>query len=103
MVKISKENDKIVRISTTVENNSAIICIVDNGGGINDKIIDKIFEPYFTTKHQSQGTGIGLYMSHEIIIKHFKGNITASNVEFEYKDKTYNGAKFKIELPLNEL
>ena len=47
--------------------------------GIDEKIIDRIFEPYFTTKFQSQGTGIGLYMSRVIITQHFNGELYAYN------------------------
>ena len=73
---------------------SIIIEICDNGGGIPTHVIDKIFEPYYTTKHQSIGTGIGLYMSRKIITEHFKGTIEASNSE--------EGAVFKIILPREE-
>jgi signal transduction histidine kinase len=51
----------------------------------------RIFDPYFTTKHQSQGTGLGLHMSFRIITESFKGNLTVQNSE--------NGAKFLIYLP----
>ena len=78
-----------------------ILKIKDNAGGIKEEIIDRIFESYFTTKHKSQGTGIGLYMSNEIIKKHMNGNISASNKKYLYENTNYNGAEFKIVIPLN--
>jgi len=68
------------------------ITVEDNGGGINSKIVDKIFEPYFTTKYKARGTGLGLYMSKMIIEKRFNGSIKAHN--------TNCGAMFLIELPI---
>ncbi|MCB9096786.1 MAG: HAMP domain-containing histidine kinase [Arcobacter sp.] len=65
------------------------------------KIIDKIFEPYFTTKHQSKGTGIGLYMTQKIITKHMNGTIEIKNSEITYQEITYKGTKVSIELPIN--
>ncbi|MEA3290121.1 MAG: HAMP domain-containing sensor histidine kinase [Campylobacterota bacterium] len=94
-------SEKIVKVSIFIENDEVNIKISDNGGGIPKKIIDKIFEPYFTTKHQSQGTGIGLYMSREIIKNHFNGKIYAINEEFEIYDKKHFGAAFIIQLPIN--
>ena len=84
--------DRWIKLGLTHTQEFATITIEDNGGGIPDKILPKIFEPYFTTKHQSQGTGLGLHMSYEIITKHLKGKLYAKNSE--------NGAKFFIELPL---
>ena len=82
--------------------NSVIISIKDNAGGIKNDVINRIFEPYFTTKHQSQGTGIGLYMSLEIIEKHMNGTLSCSNKEFVYNDIKYKGAIFIIELPVKK-
>ncbi len=70
----------------------------DNAGGIPLNVIPKVFDPYFTTKHQSQGTGIGLYMSKQIINNHFEGELSVTNTTYEYQGKSYLGACFKIVL-----
>ncbi|MDX4048488.1 PAS domain S-box protein [Aliarcobacter skirrowii] len=66
--------------------------IVDNALGIKDEIKDKMYEPYFTTKHQSSGTGLGLFISKIIIENSFKGEISHSN--------TQNGSKFELKFPI---
>ncbi len=91
--------DKIIKISLTKKQDNIIIKIYDNANGVPMEILPKIFDPYFTTKHQSQGTGIGLYMSSEIINSHFQGKLTVSNETFKVSDKEYFGACFKIEIP----
>ncbi len=93
---------KLIFIDIYKEENNLILKIKDNAGGIKETIINRIFEPYFTTKHKSQGTGIGLYMSNEIIKKHMNGNISVSNKEYSYDNVKYIGAEFKIELPINK-
>ena len=71
------------------ENNSIFISIFNNCGNIDEKIIDRIFEPYFTTKFENQGTGIGLYMTKIIVEKNMNGKIEVKNrddgVEFLIK------------------
>jgi two-component system, NtrC family, C4-dicarboxylate transport sensor histidine kinase DctB len=99
---LKKDTNKIgyVFIDLYKHNENLIIKIKDNAGGIKEEIIDRIFEPYFTTKHQSKGTGLGLYMSEEIIVKHIKGTIKVSNEKYTYLDREFVGASFEITIPL---
>ena len=101
VLKNSKNLHKLIKIDVKENDSYVTLSIVDNGGGIDEDKIDKIFEPYFTTKHQSQGTGIGLYMSEQIITKHFSGEISAQNVNFFYKNEEYFGANIVIKIPTN--
>ena len=89
---------KVVHIDVYETNNMFTIKVCDNGGGVPSDIIGKIFEPYFTTKHKSQGTGIGLYMSREIIRNHFNGQIYVKNKTFKVDGEEYFGACFTIEI-----
>ncbi len=92
---IEIENKTII-INSKIEKEFLRICIKDNANGVPLKIIDKIFEPYFTTKDKLQGTGIGLYMSQEIITNRLNGTIKVLN----YENKEQKGAEFIIEIPI---
>lgn len=92
---------KLIMIETKIEEASLVITIQDSAGGIDESIKDKIFEPYFTTKHKANGTGIGLYMCKEIVEKHLLGTLTVANTHFSYQDKECDGAKFTISIPRN--
>ncbi|MEA3553295.1 MAG: PAS domain-containing sensor histidine kinase [Campylobacterota bacterium] len=100
ILELREDEDRYIFVSLKSTKNDVIITIYDNGGGCEENIISNIFEPYFTTKHQSQGTGIGLYMTQEIVSKHFCGSIAVSNKEFEYNSNSYIGACFEIKLPI---
>lgn len=94
-----KDEIKIIKITGRIEGNKAYIEFLDNAGGINEEIIDKIFDSHFTTKDATKGTGIGLYMS-RIIISKAKGELDVFNKTFDFKEKSYKGANFIITLPL---
>lgn len=69
----------IITVTISKEDKNSKIVLCDNAGGINLTPIEKVFEPYVTTKHASSGTGIGLYMSKNIIEKSMNGSLSVSN------------------------
>ncbi|MEA2050218.1 MAG: ATP-binding protein [Campylobacterota bacterium] len=97
----TSQNKRVVILKTYLRNNNAIIEISDNAGGIDNTIIDKIFEPYFTTYHQSPGKGLGLFNSQKMIQEDMNGHLSVCNQNINYEDKEYNGVCFKIEIPLS--
>ncbi|MDD2698758.1 MAG: ABC transporter substrate-binding protein [Arcobacteraceae bacterium] len=86
----SNKSEKIIKISSNKSKNNYTIAFENNGSQISQDIMERIFEPYFSTKAEKNGTGIGLYMIKTIIEKHFQGSIEAFN--------TPNGVKFEIRL-----
>ena len=85
-------NKPWIEISLLKKDNKAIITIEDNAKGIPKEIVNKIFEAYFTTKHQSKGIGMGLNISYKIMTQSIHGDLYVKN--------TKNGAMFFIEIPL---
>ena len=100
LLKIENQENRVIFMDLYKSQNSLVIKIKDNAGGIKKDIIDRIFEPYFTTKHKSNGTGIGLYMCEEIIVKHLLGEIKVSNEETIYENQKFIGALFEISIPI---
>jgi len=87
-----QESNKKITIRTFTKNDTINIQINDNGGGIKPLILGRIFEPYFTTKHKSQGSGLGLYIAKTVIENSLQGQLSVQN--------NYQGAVFTITLSL---
>jgi two-component system NtrC family sensor kinase len=91
--KAAVENyEPTVSVSTKKNNGKIEISVKDNGNGISQKVVDKIFQPFFTTKPTGQGTGLGLSLSYDIIKAH-NGEIKVNTIEGE-------GSEFVISLPV---
>lgn len=90
----TQANEKWIRISIAQRDQALHLCLEDNGGGIPEAIIERIFEPYYTTKEEGKGTGIGLYMSKMIIEQNMGGKLTVKNHPL--------GACFCIVFPIEE-
>jgi len=97
LIKLDTNKRRIIFIDTYTDKSNLIIKIRDNANGIPSDIIEKIFEPYFTTKENDEGTGIGLYMCKQII-DGMTGKIQVINVEYEYEAQIYYGAEFIISM-----
>ncbi|BCS54220.1 ATP-binding protein [Geobacter sp. SVR] len=82
--------EPVITIRAFSELGRTVVTLADNAGGIPAEIIKRIFDPYFTTKGDEKGTGIGLFMSKTIIEKNMHGSLTVRN--------TGQGAEFRIEL-----
>jgi PAS domain S-box-containing protein len=93
--KVSLEDAKYIFINI-VNQSEKYIEFLDNGGGISDEVLPRIFEAYFTTKPQDIGTGIGLSMTHQIVTERHNAHIEVSNKEYEYNGNKCRGASFKI-------
>lgn len=92
---LGNENRSAAEVAIDVQSSDGhiVIKVSDTGGGVPQELLERIFEPYFTTKEQGSGTGIGLYMSKEIIERHMHGKLYAYNGK--------DGAVFAVELPLD--
>jgi len=96
-----ESTQKFISIIATKNIDACNLSIYDNAGGISQNNLQRVFEPYFTTKHKSQGKGLGLYLVKKITEELFNGTISVSNIEFTYQEKKQKGAHIEISIPLS--
>ena len=101
LIKNNEKDDRYIFVTEKIIDDKIVIYFRDNANGIPENIITKIFEPYFTTKHQSQGTGLGLHLAYKLLTETLNGNLEVKNVEYKYENKKYKGAEFKITIPIS--
>ena len=82
---------RLVQIDEEIE-----ISIIDNGGGIDENMQDKIYHPYFTTKHEYAGVGLSLYLAKELMKRYFNSNLSNQNIAHNFEEKSYKCANFKL-------
>ena len=96
---VCREDERLIYLSCRREDDFVIVEFQDNGGGIPPKLLTRVFEPYLTTKEDSAGTGLGLYLCRQIAENLDEGSVWAENRKFEFDGKPYYGAciclKFK--------
>ncbi len=93
LIENKQEDERYIFIDFT----NKILQIKDTGNGIDEKLLSKILEPYFTTKHQAFGVGLGLYVVQEFFVKNLAYKIDIKNVTFDYENKEYSGTNFIID------
>ena len=86
---VKNSDDKLIFVETLKEDSNLIVLIKDNGGGIPNTIMNRIFEPYFTTKNKSVGTGIGLSMTYKMLVERQNTLIDVYNEEYIYNNRNY--------------
>lgn len=96
IIKIKNLTDVKITVSIHKEDDYIVISIADNCGGIEDANLNKIFDPYFTTKHKSIGTGLGLHIAKMIVEDNMQGYLNAKNLYNEKNEKI--GAEFTIKV-----
>ena len=97
---LKKPQDKFINISLNKTDEKLIFSIIDSGGGVNIENINDIFKPYYSTKHDYNSTGLGLFIVYETVTNSFCGTVKVSNEKFSLNGNEYSGAKFTICLPL---
>jgi len=95
----SNTKERYILITSKIKNNSTILSIQDSGGGIEQHLLTKVFEPYFSNKKIHSGSGMGLYIVNKIVENHLNTSIELNNNSFEIEDKLLYGANVSIVIP----
>lgn len=82
--------------------NNVCIVVKDSANGISQEITEHIFEQYFSTKNLHEGSGLGLFMTKEVVEKKLLGHIEFQNETYEFENKTLTGVKFTLTLPIDK-
>lgn len=102
-LKTITQKPRLIQVVVKKVKNIAKVYLYDNGGGIDQEVLPKIFEPYYTTKYKSNGTGIGLYMSKQIIEKQMNGSIKCKNIYYKIDNKNFDHCTlFVVEIPIEK-
>ena len=96
-------DENLIFITAHVANKKIIINLKDNGGGIQESVLPRVFDAYFSTKGELNAKGLGLYYTYNSIVNGMGGEIEISNTEYLYKNEKYKGVNFKIALPYKSI
>ncbi len=97
---IENEDGRFIFLTTSLTDDSIVIKIKDNAGGVPEEIKEKLFEPYFTTKGDNEGTGLGLYMCKNIV-EDSCGKVSVENRKYSHNGVNFIGAEFTISFPID--
>lgn len=97
-----KTEDRYIFVELNQTDNSVDIVIKDSANGIPEEMVIHVFEQYFSTKNLYEGSGLGLYMTKEVVEKKLKGSIKFQNETYTFENKNLRGAKFTLSLPFDK-
>ena len=98
-LQVQPDGQRFIFMGCQVLKQELELYIYDSAGGIKEEILPKIFEPYFTTKHNASGTGIGLYMAYKMV-KGMHGRISVNNYQYTYENRVFTGARFSLKFDI---
>lgn len=95
-----EEAKRFIHIEYFKVDHHVVITFKDSAGGVSDEVLSKIYDPYFTTKHKTQGKGLGLYVTRNLVVELMNGSIQIGNITLIEQNKQYQGLECMITLPL---